>query len=402
MSPCSSRTHAPSLRSMAGKRITTILAQRRSPARRRTHVWTTGVDRARFRAPGTIEPKGASRLPLQEIGDQPQAQPLALLRVELRSDHGVAADDRGEGAAVVRFGDEIGSRGRLEVERMHEISVQALRPDGDALQQRMRPARIERVPTHMRDLQTSIRRRDAFDLARNPAQPLRHLVFAAAFRHELHADANAEERPAAHAHAVVERLHHAADGIEPAPAIGEGADARQHHALGAGDLLRIARHHDRLRQSFLARGALERFRRRVQIARAVIDDGDGHRGAPGCGNKPMTSDDGRRAIATPIAGEDARGAPSAADWSAQDLSAQDLLTQDLLTQASKKRRSADSRSSPTTMPTFVQPRRDSLKRRNVAASKPTRSEKSAPAMTETVVEAPTKRSATESAMARMT
>src|SRR5262245_43127722 len=397
MSPCSSRTHAPSLRSMAGKRITTILAQPHSPARHRTHVWTTGVDRAAFRAPGAIEPKGASRLPLQEVGDQPQAQPLALLRVELRSDHGVTADDRGEGPAVVRFGDEIGSRGRLEVERMHEISVQALRPDGDALEQRMRPARIERVPAHMRDLQTWIRRLNTFDLARNPAQPRRHLVFAAAFRHELHADANAEERPAAPAYAVVERLHHAADGIEPAPAIGEGADARQHHPLGAGDLLGIARHHDRLRQSFLARGTLERFRRRMQIARAVIDDGHGHRGAPGCGNKPMTSDDGRRAIATPIAGEGARGAPSAADGSTQDL-----LIQVLLTQASKKRRSADSRSSPTTMPTFFQPRRDSLKRRNVAASKPTRSEKSAPAMIVTVVEAPIKRSATESAMARMT
>src|SRR5215467_14109903 len=402
MSPCSSRTHAPSLRSMAGKRITTILAQRRSPARRRTHVWTTGVDRARFRAPGTIEPKGASRLPLQEIGDQPQAQPLALLRVELRSDHRVAADDRGEGTAVVRFGDEIGARRRLEVERMHEISMQALRPDGDALEQRMRPARIERVPAHMRDLQTWIRRRDAFNLARNPAQPLRHLVFAAAFGHELHADANAEERPAAHAHAVVERLHHAADGIEPAPAIGEGADARQHHALGAGDLLRIARHHDRLRQTFLARGALERFRRRVQIARAVIDDGDAHRGAPGCGNKPMTSDDGRRAIDMPVAGEDARGTPSPDGRSAEVLLAQVVLAQVLLAQASKNRRSADSTSSPTTMPTFLQPRRDSVKRRNVAASKPTRSEKSAATMTVTPVEAPIERRATRSAVATMT
>src|SRR5215813_4244788 len=358
MSPCSSRTHAPSLRSMAGKRITTILAQRRSPARHRTHVWTTGVDRAAFRAPGAIEPKGASRLPLQEVGDQPQAQPLALLRVE----------------------------------RMHEISVQALRPDGDALEQRMRPARIERVPAHMRDLQTWIRRRDAFDLARDPAQPRRHLVFAAALGHELHADANAEERSAARAHAVVERLHHAADSVEPTPAIGEGADARQHHAVGAGDLLGFARHHDRLRQPFLARGALERLRRRMQIARAVIDDGDGHRGAPGCGNKPMTSDDGRRAIATPIAGDDARGAPSTDDWS----------TQVLWTHASKNRRSADSRSSATTMPTFLQPRRDRVKRRNVAASKPTRSDKSAPAVIVTPVEAPTKRRATRSAVATMT
>src|SRR4029450_10709369 len=327
MSPFSTRTHAPSLRSMAGKRITTILAQPYSPARHRTHVWTTGVDRARLRAPGALEPKGASRLPLQEIGDQPQAQPLALLRVELRSDHRVAADDRGEGAAVVRFGDEITARRRLEVERMQQISVQALRPDGDALEQRMRPARIERVPAHMRDLQTWIRRLNTLDLARNPAQPLRHLVFAAAFGHELHAHTNAEDRPAAPAHAVVERLHHAADGIEPTPAIGKGADARQHHALGPGDLFRIARHHDRLRQSFLARGALERFRRRVQIARAVIDDGDAHRGAPGCGNKPMTSDDGRRAIGTPIAGEYARDAPSTDGRSAQDLLTQDLLAQ---------------------------------------------------------------------------
>src|SRR5262249_11826467 len=285
-------------------------------------------------------------------------------------------------------------RGRLEVERMHEISVQALRPDGDALEQRMRPARIERIPAHMRDLQIWIRRLNTLDLARNPSEPLRHLVFAAAFGHELHADANAEERSAAPAHAVVERLDHAADSIEPTPAIGEGAHARQHHALGAGDLLGIARHHDRLRQPFLACGALERFRCRVQIARPVIDDGDGHRGAPGCGNKPMTSDDGRRAIATPIAGEDARGAPSAAGWSAQDLLTEDLLTQDLLTQASKKRRSADSRSSPTTMPTFFQPRRDSLKRRNVAASKPTRSEKSAPATSVTAAEAPANRSTT--------
>src|SRR5258708_35295656 len=118
---------------------------------------------------------------------------------------------------------------------------------------------------------------------------------------------------------------------------------------------------------------------------AVINDGDAHRGAPGCGNKPMTSDDGRRAIGTPIAGEDARGTPSTDGRSAevllsQVLLAQVLLAQVLLAQASKNRRSADSTSSPTTMPTFLQPRRASPKRRNVASSKPTRSEKRAPAI----------------------
>jgi hypothetical protein len=35
------------------------------------------------------------------------------------------------------------------------------------------------------------------------------------------------------------------------------------------------------------RGALERFRGGVQIAGAVIDDGNAHREAPGSGNNPM-------------------------------------------------------------------------------------------------------------------
>src|SRR5262249_52055968 len=181
-------------------------------------------------------------------------------------------------------------------------------------------------------------------------------------------------------------------GVEPAPAIGEGADARQHHAVGAGDLLGFARHHDRLRQPFLARGALERLRRRMQIARAVIDDGDGHRGAPGCGNKPMTSDAGRPAVSRPLPDAVARGAPWTDVWPPKGL----------WPPVSKTRRSADSRSSPTTMPTFFQPRRDSVKRRNVAASKPTRSDKSAATVIVTPVEAPSERRATRSAVATMT
>ncbi len=70
MSPCSKRTHWPSFRSMAGKR---------------------------------------SRLPLQKIRDQRQAEFLALLGVKLRADDIVAADDRGHGAAIVGFRHEIGA-----------------------------------------------------------------------------------------------------------------------------------------------------------------------------------------------------------------------------------------------------------------------------------------------------
>ncbi len=77
--------------------------------------------------------------------------------------------------------------------------------------------------------------------------------------------------------------------IEPPAAIGEGADAGQHDAVGAIGHFGIAGYHDLLRILHAARGALERFRRRVQIAGAVIDDGDAHRDAPGCGNNPMIS-----------------------------------------------------------------------------------------------------------------
>ena len=82
--------------------------------------------------------------------------------------------------------------------------------------------------------------------------------------------------------------------------------------------------------------------------------------------------------------------------------AQDLPAEDLSIQASKNRRSADSRSSPTTMPTFFQRRRPKVKRRNVAASNPMSSAKSTPAMAITVADAPIKRRPTCSARATMT
>src|SRR5439155_21358189 len=142
----------------------------------------------------------------------------------------------------------------------------------------------------------------------------------------------------------------------------------------------------------LSRGALEGVRRRMQIAGPVVDNRDAPRGAPGWGKRPMTSDAVRRETGTHAAGDDARGSTLPDDLSIQALP----------THASKNRRSADSRSSPTTMPTFVQPRRDSVKRRMVAASKPTRSDRSALAMIVTVADSPMKRNPTTSATATMT
>ena len=76
------------------------------------------------------------------------------------------------------------------------------------------------------------------------------------------------------AHRLVQRLDHAGHRIEAVAAIGEGADARQHHAVGAAHRVGIAGDHDRLVEPALARGALERLGGRVQIAGAVIDDRD--------------------------------------------------------------------------------------------------------------------------------
>src|SRR5207253_10641555 len=107
-------------------------------------------------------------------------------------------------------------------------------------------ARIERVPAHVRDLQLRVARRDAVDLSGNPAEAWRHFIFAAALGHELHADANAEKRPALLARGLIERVDHARHGIKPAAAIGEGADTGQHHAIRAAHFVRVIGDDDRL------------------------------------------------------------------------------------------------------------------------------------------------------------
>src|SRR3954452_17211586 len=112
---------------------------------------------ARCRRPETTARSSASRFPFQEVRDQPQAQALALFRVELGADHGVTANDGGDRTARVRLGDETGALGRLEMIRVYEIGVQSVRADIDTVEQRMRPLCIERVPAHMRDLQARVR-----------------------------------------------------------------------------------------------------------------------------------------------------------------------------------------------------------------------------------------------------
>jgi len=111
----------------------------------------------------------------------------------------------------------------------------SLHSERQAIEQRMRADHIEGVPAHVRNFQARVGRRDAIDFARDPAQPFGDFVFAPALGQQLHAHTDAEKRPALAAHRVIERLDHAVDRIEAAPAIGKGADAGQHHAIGAYD-----------------------------------------------------------------------------------------------------------------------------------------------------------------------
>ena len=101
--------------------------------------------------------------------------------------------------------------------------------------------------------------------------------------HQLHADADAEKRPAAPDDRLAQRLFQAR-----APRRGRGGNRRTRRPR-AGRCARRRRPRPgrlvttiALADPALGRGALERLRRRAQIARAVIDDRGGHPGHPGC------------------------------------------------------------------------------------------------------------------------
>src|SRR4051812_14860627 len=390
MSPCCRRTARPSLRSMAGKRIIMRPSFRKPSAARLSGIHNNEPSDSRtacgygFRARAYGAPRNdqpsPSRLPLEKIRDQRKAEPLALLRMELRADRRIARDDRGHRTTIVGVGDEAIPVGRVEMIRVHEIAVQPVGPERDAVEQRVVAALVERIPAHVRDLQIRIAWCNAVDFAGNPPQAFDDFVFAAALGHQLHADADAEEGPTFFAHGLVQRIHHAGHGVEPAAAICEGTDTGQHDAIGRAHRIRIVGHQNRLIVTGLARRAFEGFRRRVQIARAVVDDRNRHDRACGCGNSPTMSDDG--------AGR------SKGDGAAGDDGDDGVVSRPaLLTQPSKKRRSASSKSLPATTPRFSKPRRASFQRSRLEASMPTRSASSSATHTPALSSTPSRLSA---------
>src|SRR5882762_3099342 len=179
MSPCFKRTQRPSFRSMAGKMITSE----------------------------------SLNLPFEKTLQKGKADALTLLGMELRADDVVASDDGRDRSAVIRRRQNMRRTFRPDAIGVHEIHV---RPVRHALQHRMRAKNAERIPTHMRNLQTLTLligvRGNPDHLTRNPSQALVIAVLAPDVGEQLHADADAEERGAALQHLIFERRDHARNG----------------------------------------------------------------------------------------------------------------------------------------------------------------------------------------------
>ncbi len=118
-------------------------------------------------------------------------------------------------------------------------------------------------------------RRHFGHVALDPAEPRGDGVFQAAFGHQLHADADAQERRAA-AGRGLDRLAHAWDGGEAGGAVGEGPLAGQNDTVSGGDHGRIGSDGD----SRIDAGPFRRQRHGArggrQVAAAVVDDRDPH------------------------------------------------------------------------------------------------------------------------------
>ncbi len=197
--------------------------------------------------------------------------------VKLGADRGVLADDRGHRPAIVGARQHVRLVGGVEVIGVHEIGVAPLRPERQPLQHRdaRGPCRAYSSPyagpSGSRRAARSCRHRRAIQL-----KPSVIDVLLAARRHQLHADADAEERPRLDPH----RLGRAPPACRRprrrprrqsanAPTPGSTMRSARYTASGSRVTLMACG------SSMLRARALEGFRRRMQIAGAVIDDCNG-------------------------------------------------------------------------------------------------------------------------------
>ncbi len=187
--------------------------------------------------------------------------------MELDADDIVARHGGGHLAAMIGGGGKIAGIRRVEGEAVEEIGL-ARRDQG------MRRRQGDVVPAHVRHPQR-IGRLELGDRAGDPAEPGMGAELLARIRQQLHADADAQEGVGLVTHPAVERIDHAGDRGERSHAGGEGADARQDDAIGTRHDRRIGGDVD-----VDGTGRAQGIFHGAQVARAIVDQGEGHMFAP--------------------------------------------------------------------------------------------------------------------------
>ena len=129
-----------------------------------------------------------------------------------------------------------------------------------------RLAQADGVPAHVRNLQAGVGRLKAHHVAANPVQPLVLAVLQTARGQQLHANADAKERAGLLVGGGRQRVHKAGDGMQRRRALAISAHARQHDAIGAGNVFRLAGNLHLRIQAQITRRPLERLGGGAQVA----------------------------------------------------------------------------------------------------------------------------------------
>src|SRR5688500_11106498 len=133
-----------------------------------------------------------SRNPLQEALEESQPYMLALLGMELYAQQVVVPDDGGHRPAIFHGRDDILRPLGHEMVGVDEVGVVAAPGVG---QRRVNALELQVVPAHLGDAQAAIGGIQHDHLALDPVEALVLAELDPDARHQLHADADAEERP---------------------------------------------------------------------------------------------------------------------------------------------------------------------------------------------------------------
>src|SRR5262249_2129393 len=215
--------------------------------------------------------------------------------------HVARRDRRDEALAVVAAAEDDALVGRVRRERVHVVEGAA---GPEAIDERRIGRPLDEVPADVRQLRGA---GELADLAAQDAEAFGAAELGRCLEQELHAQADAEQRPP-FPHPTTERLH------QPALAqvdhrLGERADAGQDEAVDAVERRGVVAHHD------LGADVLERLLHRAAVAHAVVDQANAHAHAV---NVPFVDGTpgpvGAVATAAPSARAVALDAPSLMWW----------------------------------------------------------------------------------------